>query len=56
MSINDINMDLTVKVDPEIVLDEIDIYDVVAYLGADKLLDEIGVNEAIEHFGIEVAE
>ena len=56
MSINEIKLDMEIEVDPEIVLDEIDIYDVVDYLGADKLLEEIGIDEAIKYFEIEVAD
>jgi len=50
------NITIECDVDPELVLDEIDISDVVNYLGIEDLLNEIGENAAVEHFGLELAE
>ena len=45
-----------VTVNAESVIDQFSLQEIVDYLGAGDLLDEIGEKEAIEHFGIEVAE
>lgn len=45
-----------VTVDAEEVIDQLALSEIVDYLGAGVLLNEIGEQEAIDHFGIKVAE
>ena len=56
IKINGMDVTIDVEVDPEKVLDLIDVSDVVEYLDADIVLDEIGEGKVIEYFSIEVAE
>ncbi len=50
------NVVIECNVDPELVLDEITPRDVVNYLGAKELLDEIGKDKAIKHFDLKLAD
>jgi hypothetical protein len=44
------------EVDPDDILDSVDIADVISFYGEDKLLDKIGREAAVDHFDIEEAE
>ncbi len=61
-TVKDVKMDVEVAaevevdIDPELILDQLSISDVVEYYGVTEVLDTIDEIDAIKHFGIKVAE
>ena len=44
---------INISIDPEDVLSEIDITDVIEYYGVDEILSEISENDIVKYYGAE---